>query len=364
MGKICPRAYQSIQKNGINTKMTILFISEHSHIGIGGIANHINNIGKILEIQGHDIVYVNAENLHGKHLFRKKLISPTVIKAKLKSVSPDVIHVHGFSSFFVRQCLSLSKEILPNATLVYTPHYHPFRYHTRPLLATLFFHVLLKSNLKHLDTLIALTESEKDFFAPYMFADKITVIPNGITGRDFSIDKKKPTQKRLLFIGRDDHNKRLDFILAQRDYFAQHQIYCDIVTDRDNVSDDVFTFHKNLAHLQLNELYRNSMIMVIPSKYEAFSIVALEAMSFGLPVLLSDRVQIKSYLNDNEAFNMIFQYDNQNSFLEKLEKILNLSSVRYENYAAANIAFSKRFTWDAIVERIFKMYSQEGASNE
>lgn len=337
--------------------MKILFISEHSHHSIGGIANHITNIGKILEIQGHEIIYVNAENLHGKQLFRKKLIAPAVIKAKLKSVSPDVIHVHGFSSFFINLCLSVAKKTLPNSKLVYTPHYHPFTYHTHPLLAALFFHAFLKKNLKQIDNLIALTQTEQAFFEQYVDRDIIKIIPNGINIHVDIKAKNKPKNNNLLFVGRDDHNKHLDFVLAQRDYFIEHQISCDIVTNTDNVSDDVFTFYKNLSQLQLKELYKKSTLIVIPSKYEAFSIVALEAISCGTPVLISDRVQIKSYFDDNGIFNKVFRYDDKMDFMKKMEMILNMDSIQYEELSKKNIQLAKTFDWSFIVEKNVSVYN-------
>ncbi len=271
--------------------------------------------------------------------------------------------MHGFSSFFVYQCLSAVKKILPNAKLIYTPHYHPFRYHTHPLLASVFFHVFLKRSFKYIDTLVVLTESEKDFFVQYFDENKIKMIPNGITRSLTLRAKEKPDENSILFIGRDDHNKRLDFIESQRTYFECHHIKCHIVTNEEKVSNDIFIYYKDLSSTQLKKLYEKCTLLVVPSKYEAFSLVALEAMSYGTPILISDHVQMKSYLSDNDEFNKIFKYDDNKDFQNKLTSILQIDPKSYKELANKNIQFSKSFEWNKIVEELLVLYSSNEASS-
>ena len=339
--------------------MTVLFVSEHPHTQIGGIEKHISHIGKILKLKGVEVHYLNAKELESFSLISKGVISLDVIKDRLVKIDPDVVHVHGFSSFFANQCLSITKKILPDTRLIYTPHYHPFKYHKHPLLAYIFFHVFLERNLRNVDILIALTDPEKEFFAHYLDTGKIAVIPNGIDIVYTDFQKNKPPQKRILFVGRNDHNKRLDFLLEQKEYFRDHQIHCDIVTDSNMVSDDVFTYHSSLTHSELADLYQNSSVLVIPSKYEAFSIVALEAMSFGVPVVLSDHVQIKSYLQDKGSFNKIFSYNNKSDFIEKLEAVLHMDSLQYQQSSKENITLAKSFDWEVIVDRLLSIYKAQ-----
>jgi len=345
-------------KKWYEREMIILFISEHSHTEIGGIANHIYNVGKTLEKQGIKIVYLNAQELSDISIFNKKIVFKRTLRKYFESILPDVVHIHGFSSFFVNVCLSVSKKILPNAKLVYTPHYHPFSYHTHPLLATLFFHAFLKKSLENIDALIALTQTEQAFFEQYINVDKIQIIPNGINIPLSVKVKKKPKKNNLLFIGRDDHNKRLDFLLNQKDIFRERAIHCNIVTDQKKLSDEVFSYYSNLSESQLEDLYRNCAVLVIPSKYEAFSIVALEAMAWGTPILISDRVQIKSYLLDKGKFNKIFRYDDASDFIEKLESILNLSAEAYQQLAKKNIEFTKSFDWGLVVKKLLLIYKE------
>ncbi len=340
--------------------MKILFLSETPHAQIGGIENHITHIGKSLQERGHSAAYFSAKALASRTVMNKQVVPTKTIKKHLKSVASDVIHVHGFSSFFVYQCLSIVKKTVPNAKVVYTPHYHPFQYHNHPLLAAAFFHLFLKRSLKNVDVLIALTETEKDFFAQYVDKDKIHIVPNGIQVNNHITEKEKPLKDTLLFVGRDDHNKRLDFIEMQRAYFREKGIRCHIVTDTEKDDDEVFTYHKNISDLQLQALYEKCTLLSVPSKYEAFSIVALEAMSYGMPILISDRVQIKSYIADTGECNQVFRYDDSRDFQDKLEKILKKDAISYKHCSQKNILFAQKFSWQEIAKKVETLYRVTG----
>jgi glycosyltransferase involved in cell wall biosynthesis len=339
--------------------MKVLFLSENPATQIGGIENHIRHIGKILEEGMHSVNYFSAKELATRTVVNKQIVSMKVIKKNIVSIMPDVIHVHGFSSFFVYQCLSVIKRILPNAKLIYTPHYHPFQYHNHPLFATAFFHIFLKRSFKHIDTLVVLTQNEKDFFGKYFDESKIKIIPNGITSR-FALDiKERSNENSILFVGREDHNKRLDFLESQRAYFEYSQIKCHIVTNEKKVSNEIFTYYTDLSSTQLRKLYKKCTLLVVPSKYEAFSLVALEAMSYGMPVLISDRVQIKSYFSANSAFNKVFKYDDTADFIVKLESILNISNETYQQLSKKNIEFTQSFDWGIIAKKLLVIYQEE-----
>ena len=336
--------------------MTILFLSENPHTQIGGIENHITHIGKVLEERGGSVAYLSAKELASRTVMNKQVVPMKVIEKNIVSIAPDVIHVHGFSSFFVYQCLSVIKKILPNATLVYTPHYHPFEYHNHSLLAAAFFHLLLKRSFRNIDILIVLTDNEKDFFAQYTDVEKIHIVPNGIDVERHRMAKEKPSEDTLLFVGRNDHNKRLDFIEAQREYFKRKDMRCHIVTNEKKVSDETFTYYLDLAAPQLGRLYEQCTLLAVPSKYEAFSIVALEAISYGMPVLVSDHVQIKSYFEENDTFNHVFDYDDKEDFQRKLDAMLAIDPEEYKVLSQKNIQFSKRFDWGKVVDRLSPLY--------
>ena len=325
--------------------MKILYITEHNVSTRGGIQQHVRKISEFFH-QKHEIVHLDAEKFGSIKLLNKTVPSKKKLAGIIKKIEPEIIHIHGFSSFFVQQALSIAGNF--SARVIYTPHYHPFKYHRRPLAAYLFFHLFLKRTLRNVDCLVALSKREKNFFVQYVDEEKIKIIPNGIDVPFQISPKRRPAETRVLFVGRDDENKRLDFLLQNREEFKKMGIHCDVVTDRiPFASDDIFTFYKDLDETALQKLYRKAFAVVIPSKYEAFSIVGLEALAYGTPILISDRVQLKEYLTP-EIFAEVFHYDDKEDFLKKLESFLSLPSDLYRKGSEANIRFSKRFAWEKI----------------
>jgi len=178
------------------------------------------------------------------------------------------------------------------------------------------------------------------------------VIPNG-SGMAMARPVSRKRQHAVLFVGRNDHNKRLDFLLGQRDFFLAHQLRCLVVTGDELVSEGPFEFFRNLSQEKLGELYETVKVVCIPSKYEAFSLVALEALSRNTAVIASDRVQIREYF-ENKWYFAIFAYNNQNDFQEKLKTLL----VRFDEQSDQSfLPAAHPFDWSSVVEQTCKVYN-------
>jgi glycosyltransferase involved in cell wall biosynthesis len=336
--------------------MKILYLSEFPYTDLGGISTHIKAVSTQMKKVGDEVYFLSATDFDGFKLFDKKLVPIKTIYQKLKDINPNVIHIHGFSSFFVANALIASKKL--GSKIVYTPHYHPFNFHNRPNMAKAFFYFYLKSAISKADCIVVLSEEEKLFFKSHFQKSHIEVIPNGIVlNRDENFIKKVPAKKNLLFIGRDDTNKRLDFLESFKDYFEKNDIYCKVVSDVKKTSSKYFTYLTNLTDEELKRLYQDAYLVIIPSKYEAFSLVALESLSLGTPVLISDRVQIKSYFDRSLLeINGIFPYDDKEKFLIQLNRIISIDSSDYEIGAKRNIEFAYKFDWSEIARKLRECY--------
>jgi len=75
---------------------------------------------------------------------------------------------------------------------------------------------------------------------------------------------------------------------------------------------------------------KNSFLIIIPSRFESFSNVALEAMSLGCLVLISDNMGISEHVTDN-INGFIFKSGVYSSLEEKFQEILNLSKKEINN---------------------------------
>jgi glycosyltransferase involved in cell wall biosynthesis len=107
---------------------------------------------------------------------------------------------------------------------------------------------------------------------------------------------------RILFVGNLIRRKGLDVLLTALASVRAHPFLLDVVgsldMDRRYVAElraataalglgDRVRFHGTLAGESLEERFREAQLFVVPSSYEGFGIVYLEAMAFGLPVIAS-----------------------------------------------------------------------------
>ena len=159
---------------------------------------------------------------------------------------------------------------------------------------------------------IAVTAEEKNYFIlSGIAAEKILVIPNGIAETDFtscnieSFRKKYALDSRpfVLFVGRlnlikgpdlllqafcnlKDRVRNVDLVFVGPDGGMLEQLKT--LALEAGVSDRVH-FIGYLGGAEKSDAYHAAQLLVIPSRHEAMSIVALEAGICGTPVLLTDQ---------------------------------------------------------------------------
>ncbi|MCI6655110.1 MAG: glycosyltransferase family 4 protein, partial [Clostridium sp.] len=103
----------------------------------------------------------------------------------------------------------------------------------------------------------------------------------------------------LLFVGRFDPQKGVDFLLKVfKDYEEDLQhihlwiIGDNVVSDGKGIekkNTDNITFLGWIPHEELTAYYEACDAVIMPSRWEAFGLVAIEAMKYGKPVIVSNR---------------------------------------------------------------------------
>lgn len=110
---------------------------------------------------------------------------------------------------------------------------------------------------------------------------------------------------------------------------------------------------------ELKFLYKNSKLFVYPSFYEGFGLPPLEAMSFGVPVVVSNKTSIPEVVNINACF---FDPKNLEEMSIKILEVINNEESR--NYIIENgYKRIKNFSWEKcaadtveIYEKMYKKY--------
>lgn len=92
-------------------------------------------------------------------------------------------------------------------------------------------------------------------------------------------------------------------------------------------------------------LLRNTRLFVLPSRFEGWGIVVLEAAACGRAVIVSDIPELHYAVE--AGFGVSFRAGDADDLAEKMNKLLADESLRKEMGRKA-VEFAKRYTWDAI----------------
>ncbi len=105
---------------------------------------------------------------------------------------------------------------------------------------------------------------------------------------------------------------------------------------------------------KLAELYSNAGFFVLPSYYEGLPIALLEALSYGLPVLVSD---IPQHREINLSEFIYFEKGNVKALSEALLKTFSLGLIKSERESYISFLQSN-YDWDVIASKTFEVYEK------
>jgi len=218
---------------------------------------------------------------------------------------------------------------------------------------------------------------------------KIAVIPPGVDTRHFypiQNDEAKefvgipPGDRMILFVGRIEPLKGLDILIEAMGSFCKQggvypsHLYLAIIggepeADPDSMSDemtrlqalrevygveDIVTFLGKRGQDTLPYYYSAAEAVVVPSHYESFGMVALEAMACGTPVVAS-QVGGLAFLVQDGITGYTVPAGDPEALCGRLKTLIDdheLRRIMGENAAA----FAQEYSWEKIASQIVSLY--------
>lgn len=297
----------------------VLLIRQHSTNYANGIGSHCNTLYSLFE-NCHDVNVMKPENypcrdirvFNGLFHFRKLLKS-------IRTSGADIVHIHGYTSLQVGQALLASA--LCHKKIVYSPHWHPFHELRRPFMAKVFFYLTIVPLVRHFATCCVCINKEDTAFMKKL-KKTVYTIPHCLSDYPEVTSDKQPSKgkKTILFVGRfDAANKGIDYLWhLPEGMYDIHLVGKGVITPRSDMH-----IHQNIPRAELLQLYHDCSLVVVPSQYEAFSLVSLEALSMGTPVVMSNKVRIADYLEGVDGVS-VFNYGDYEGFCNAVQNSDNL----------------------------------------
>ncbi len=233
-----------------------------------------------------------------------------------------------------------------------------------------------------LDAIIVSTEKERDDLTRlYGAPDQRTeVIPAGVDLDTFTPMNKRKAREKLgisetkviLSVGRIEPLKGLDLLITAVARMKELDDTRVVIVGGDLEHDpevdrlkqlaseldvaEAVTFTGSKPQSELPDYYNGADVLVMPSHYESFGLVALEAMACGTPVIAS-RVGGPSSFIDHHVNGYLIPWRLPDVYAERLDLILSDSALR-DRLGTRARAKAQTMGWGEVAARMEEVFSR------
>jgi glycogen(starch) synthase len=291
----------------------------------------------------------------------------------LERDAPDVIHAHSHRYGHVLEAAMVARS--RGIPLVVSTHYHPAD-RKEPLtkrgLLRLQDHLFGWTAYRVARALVVETELEARLLGTFAPGDRIHVIPPGIDLEEWGDDSEAPPEglpdRYLLYAGRVAPNKGLPvllrafaglpaatrppIVLMGRDW-GQRSALEALAHELGIAREVVWTGHV-APEAQYRAVFRRAAAFVLPSEWEAFGLVLLEAMAAGAPIVATKVGGVPEVLDGGKAGRLV-PYGDVRALSEAMHQVLSDRALS-EHLASAGRERVKRYTWERAVEAHRSLY--------
>lgn len=378
--------------------MKILHIAASLSSVSGGPPKVIQGLTETLVKKGNEVsIFASAKERDGDNLiypkgtkvriFKESFISKTwkghsfYFKKALEKEVPNfnIVHIHETWHYLHFVAYRMAKKF--KKPFIITPYgtLEPWCLNYKGFKKKVFSFLIQRRILKEASAIHAITENEaKNIKAFGVNNTPIAVIPNGIDLQEFrnlppkeallSFIPKLKGKKIILFLGRIHPIKGLDLLIKAFSKIAKqrknicllvvgpdedgYQAKIENLLEKEGILDRVF-FTGMLTGYKKLVVLGGSDICIIPSYSEARSIVALEAMLSGLPVIITHQCNFPE-IAENKAGLIINPKEDE--LTEAITKLLENPSFIKEMGENGQGLVREKFAWDNVADQTLDLY--------
>ncbi len=302
------------------------------------------------------------------HKFKRVLYSLSLAKSLKKEIkfSKENLYIHfhnQYNMFFF--LIMTSKKIRKRVHLFYTVHSYIWNNEWEKISSIIrkkYFQEVY--SIKKADKVFVLNNITANHFINHLGIDekRLVQIDNGVNTEIYK--EINSNQEKFVFFQSGSVCERKNQLgaiknltkLLQDDERYKYLYAGGIIDSKYKDAIDTYVYNNNLKNKveyvgelqpgeQINKFYNSAKAFIFPSTAEAFSLVILEAMSCGLPVIMNKKNILEV---SDDLKKVILFYENQESFDNLIKNyILNEQERKKICKKSRDIAV-KKYSWDVI----------------
>ncbi|MEV0463363.1 glycosyltransferase family 4 protein [Nocardia tengchongensis] len=390
--------------------MKILMVSwEYPPVVVGGLGRHVHHLAVELAAAGHEVVVLARRPMgtdgttHPTHSFieERVLVVAVAEDPPVFDFGEDMLAwTLAMGHAMVRAGIALDKPGIGEGWTPDVVHAHDWlvahpaitlaEYYDVPLVSTIHateagrhsgwvsgrvnrqVHSVEWWLAHESDALITCSESMKDEVHRLYGAEKVpmTVIRNGIDVGAWTFRERAPRSgpPRLLYVGRLEYEKGIQDAIAalpriRKAHPGTTLTVAGIGTQFDWLRERARThrvaravnFVGKLDHTDLLGWLHSADAIVLPSRYEPFGIVALEAAAAGTPLITSTAGGLGDLVTDGVT-GASFEPADVNGVAEAVISVLDDAAAAQDRAWAARERLTADFAWDVVAEETALVY--------
>lgn len=339
---------------------TVYLVSWNGYDSGGGVERVVGIVKRIIE-KKYPVVIVDKKLIMNDPQYRRRYRSDQTLflmvlfssYVRRTAGKRDIIIGNGFNAPFVRKDLSIAHGCM----YTFKKSINKF-----PWSGSTFFEMIAHRNCRQI---LAVSEEAKHSLMRYygIRERKIDVINNCVDSQIFFplMEHTEPSKTIIAFCGRLEEAKGLDVLLklaAAIEKSTEYQLY---IATPGKENNEAFYGRKNIklqvgvSLEEMNRFYNSCDVLFMPSRFEGFEMVTLEALSAGVPVVGNYVGAIKELSDAGyDGVSVI-----KSSYVEQILEQLKGNAYIYKNNKEKQQSLHQQIKADFGMERYQKRIMEE-----
>lgn len=193
-------------------------------------------------------------------------------------------------------------------------------------------------------------------------SSKIHHVGGGVNIDISKIDYSKKENNKILFVGKDFERKGGMLVVESFQYLSKNinidaELYIigpktiDIKYDNDNIH-----FIGEVSPKELHHYFNICDVFCMPSYFEAYGLVFIEALCFGLPCIGRNCFEMPYFIDDNFTGYLI-NNDDIVDLAEKMNDLLTNTTIK-NNVKNLKNNYIQEYSWDTVTNKILNIMEE------
>jgi glycosyltransferase involved in cell wall biosynthesis len=365
-------------------EMKLLLVNYMETTAAGGINTVVREVGGALAHRGHEVTVLQPNPHHRPpeelcQGFRIRRVQAPLsgllygfdvrlwgdMAALYRTITPEVVHVHGFHSLFSAEAVYLLRRIDADVPLVFSFHLDVYRERFLGRRLWNAYKQLGKKMVGAFTHVIAFSQFEAEAIARefHVPRERLSVVPHGVPVIDTHKTRAPGAGPRLLYAGHLLKRKNVQAIVESLDVLVHREKVLGASLTivgagperarisrliRDRGLEAHVTLKPFLAPADLVHEMKRADLLVLLSNSEAYGIVVAEALALGTPCIVADATALHEFMAEPGCFGVHYPPDP--------EKVARLITEVFESTAQVGPFSGKIRTWEAVGRAYERLY--------